>query len=587
MNLLQKSLLFLLFVLSVQVAMFGFLGLQLINSEKQSDQLTYSHSIISGRDRVAHDFYEAVHAAILMAVTGNKSLGRRLDQIASELPLTLKDMESQQYATPQDKRDLERISKITMYLIDELRSLRDSIMDAPSPDRFRQATRFFHVHINPHIDDLNAAMDVLAERHKHIERSSVTLQQFRNLVHTMIAAGIIGSITATGVIVFVFTRGVVNRLRVVTDNMTRYASGQPLHNQQPGKDEISVLDNKFHELSDSLSEARSKDQAVFANMPVGLITCLDSGIIEDLNPQAEKLLGIAPDQEHQLEEFMPHKGDIDILKNEDTTIKRTRLRRLDGSQFPAEMSIARFMHNGKARSLLALLDVSDRENIENLRQEFVAIVSHDICSPLTSISACLTLLAEGAFGSLSDRGQHQIGVARNESKRLIRLTRDLLDMARIESGNVQLDKASHRVDELVERAIEAVKFSAEEKTISLVHASSDLSLVCDSDRIIQILVNFLTNAIKYSPAGTTITVQSKVVDNCVQISVSDQGVGIPADYREQIFERFKQVRKDDKQRGTGLGLAVCRMLAEAHGGTVGVTSQEGQGSTFWVSLPAC
>lgn len=590
MSLFRKCLIFLLFVLALQLGVFSLLGLSLIDAEKQADRLAYSHRVVSGRDRVSHVFYEAMQTTMLMALTANKALGKRLDEISRDLPVIVREMEDARYATPEDRRDLAKISQITLYLVDELRFLRESIADSGSQDRFRQALSFVHTQVNPHLQDLSEAMTSLEQRHRRIEQTSAATKQLRDLLHTMIAAGFAASITATIAIVIAFALGVSNRIKVIADNMFRYASGKALHPQQGGRDEISMLDGEFHALSKSLSEAREKDEAVFANMPVGLITCLPDGQIEDLNEQARRIFGVSAEEQLKVQQLLLDEKSADKVlsaqpQSQPTEARRIRWKRSDGSQFPAEMSIARFMHNDKSKSLLALLDVSDREHIENLRQEFVAIVSHDIRSPLTSIGACLSLFSDGVFGEVNDKGRHHLQVAMHESERLMRLTKDLLDMARIESGNIRLNKTACTTQELIRQSIAAVELGAARKGVIFVSSGQNLSVKADADRVIQIIVNFLSNAIKYTPSGKEISLSAERVENMVRISVTDEGPGIPPEFLQQIFERFQQVHNEDQKRGTGLGLAVCRMLAEAHDGTVGVTSELGKGSTFWLALP--
>ncbi len=589
MNLLHKSLIFLFIVLAVQIAGLTVSRYFLTEAEKQLEKVTYSHKVVSGRDRITHAFYESMHAAILMTLTSNESLGNRLDEIAIELPQTIKELNDSKFASPDDRRDLATISEITLYLNDEIRYLRDSISKSTTPDRFRQGLRFVNLQVAPHLDDLNAAMAALHKRHVTIERQSAALTKLHDLYNNIFNVLLVLSIVTTILTVIAFILGVTNRIKVVNENILLYAEGRPLQTPLKGRDEISILDAQFHTLSKLLSEAKAKDDAVFGNMPVGLVACLEDGTIESFNPQAEKLFGLSPTDDLKIQSLLVD-GTIDsgiaLPEGRLTEAVRTRWVRADGTHFPAEMSIAKFTHDGTNRALVALLDVSDREQIEQLRQEFVSIVSHDICSPLSSISTCLTLFAEDAYGTVSDRGKRRLEVAEKECARLMRLTRDLLDMARIESGNVQLDKTECSVRELIESSIDAVQLNASNKGIAIIGEPTDLYVDADADRVIQIIVNFLSNAIKYTPDGMTITVRAEEEEDAICISVIDEGPGIPEDFQKQIFERFRQVKSEDSKRGTGLGLAVCKMLAEAHGGAVGVTSEVGNGSEFWLLLPA-
>src|SRR5262249_5399406 len=150
------------------------------------------------------------------------------------------------------------------------------------------------------------------------------------------------------------------------------------------------------------------------------------------------------------------------------------------------------------------------------------IISHDLRAPLASIKGCLLMLGEGALGQLSDDANNYVGIAHQESERLIRLTTDLLDIARMESGNIVLEKRLVPVNELIEQAIGVVKPLAEAKRIRLAATSTPLKVNADRDRICQILVNFLTNAIKYSESNTQVKITAEQTDSTIQFSIIDQ-----------------------------------------------------------------
>lgn len=206
---------------------------------------------------------------------------------------------------------------------------------------------------------------------------------------------------------------------------------------------------------------------------------------------------------------------------------------------------------------------------------------------MASLKIFLGLLEDGLLGQITDKGKKQLAVAKNEASRLIRLTADLLDIARLETGNMKLQKIECELDVVMVQSLDAVQQSAEAKNITLNCEPSNLRVPADPDRIIQVLVNFLSNAIKYSPEGKQVSIAATKDNDFACISVTDQGRGIPADQLNYVFERFRQVRDDDSSKGSGLGLAICRLIAEAHGGTTSATSTEGEGSRFWLKLPVC
>jgi PAS domain S-box-containing protein len=405
------------------------------------------------------------------------------------------------------------------------------------------------------------------------------------------------NISATFVMVLGFNKGITKRISVIADNFSKFRRSNTLNPPQKGSDEISFLDKGFHELALELSEASAKDKAIFDNMPVGLIACDRLGAIESANPSSEMLLGTVSSDliGHNFSDFIiadlqnnaaaagiakPNSLDLSLLRPD-----KYYLRKQEEKTFPAHISVSKYQHAGQEKLLFSFSDLSDREEVEKLKQEFVSIISHDLRAPLSSIKGCLLLLAEDKLGEIPEEAKKYVGMASQESDRLIRLTGDLLDIARIESGHIVLEKRPIACSELIERSTGAVKALAEAKSILIKAVPSEITITADGDRVCQILVNFLANAIKYSEANTSVTVSVEATDSFITFNVIDQGRGIPEELTASIFNRFRQVRAADAKEGTGLGLAICKLLAEAHGGSVGVESALAKGSKFWFRLP--
>ncbi len=238
------------------------------------------------------------------------------------------------------------------------------------------------------------------------------------------------------------------------------------------------------------------------------------------------------------------------------------------------------------------MDISDRKAIERMKDEFIAVVSHELRTPLTSIHTSLKLMATGRLGHLSEDGQQMLEVADENTDRLVRLVNNVLDLQRIESGEVTMDAYTCDAAELIEQAAEAMQTMAQQHEIEIHQQSVPTAIWADPDYIIQILTNLMGNAIKFSEAGNTIslTVQSDFdsKDNGMALfCVQDYGQGIPPDSLNTIFERFQQVDSSDsrKKGGTGLGLTICRKIIEQHGGEIWAESQMGIGSRFYFTVP--
>lgn len=233
-------------------------------------------------------------------------------------------------------------------------------------------------------------------------------------------------------------------------------------------------------------------------------------------------------------------------------------------------------------------DISDRKAIERMKDEFIAVVSHELRTPLTSMHSALKILATGKLGTLSTDGQQMLEIANDNTERLVRLVNNVLDLQRIESGEVKMEKQNCNVSTLMIQATEAMQTLAQHHGVFFVVKPIDIEILVDSDYIVQALTNLISNAIKFSSSNGTVWLTAESTSNTeVLFSVCDEGQGIPLDKLEIIFERFQQVDSSNSRRkgGTGLGLTICRKIVEQHEGKIWVESTLGKGSTFSFTLP--
>jgi PAS domain S-box-containing protein len=243
-------------------------------------------------------------------------------------------------------------------------------------------------------------------------------------------------------------------------------------------------------------------------------------------------------------------------------------------------------------------DISDRKAIERMKDEFISVVSHELRTPLTSIHSSLKILATGKLGNLSTKGQRMLQIADEQTERLVRLVNNVLDLQRIQSGKVRMNKKACKATDLMIEAVQTMQAMAQEQQIKLLVEPVSLVVWADHDYILQTLTNLIGNAIKFSPPNSTVWLSAarkerksnkKQPNNITYITfaVKDRGQGIPGDRLEAIFEQFQQVDSSDsrKKGGTGLGLAICRQIVEGHGGQIWAESCLGKGSTFYFTLP--
>ncbi len=224
---------------------------------------------------------------------------------------------------------------------------------------------------------------------------------------------------------------------------------------------------------------------------------------------------------------------------------------------------------------------------DRVKQEFVAMIGHDLRTPLMFVQATLSLLSDCVAEILSDKDYKRLQSAELETKRLNRLLDALLDVSRLSSGKFTIEAETVYLWPILERAADAVSELAANAGIRVILPDADLEVCCDEERIIQVIVNLLSNAIKFSPSGNEVSVSLVEMEEMLEIRVTDHGPGIPPEQRDLLFERFSRLSMPKEQRkdGTGLGLAIAKLIVEAHGGKIGVESELGEGSVFWFRLP--
>jgi PAS domain S-box-containing protein len=386
---------------------------------------------------------------------------------------------------------------------------------------------------------------------------------------------------------------------------------------------------KHKQTEEALERLSRQNESILNSAGEGILGLDTQGKITFVNPAAARMTGYSVDEligqslHKMLHHSKPDGTDYDMAICPIQAVFQDGIPhhgtdeifwRKDGSSFPVEYVSTpiqeNFSHSGATTGGLPLQpslshssitgavvtfrDISDRLVIEQMKDEFVSIVSHELRTPLTSIRGSLGLLLTGKLGELSPQGQRMLEIAVNNTDRLVRLINDILDLQRMESQQVQIEKQICNASDLITQAVEVMQAMADKAGVTLSVSPLSVELWADSDRLIQVLTNLLSNAIKFSPPGSTVCLTAEIHDtfspaNLKQIlfQVKDQGRGIPADKLEAVFGRFQQVDASDSRAkgGTGLGLAICRAIVQQHQGKIWVESTFGAGSTFYVSIP--
>jgi NtrC-family two-component system sensor histidine kinase KinB len=372
------------------------------------------------------------------------------------------------------------------------------------------------------------------------------------------------------------------------------------------RDEIGQLSEAFNSMVASLRLFRRSDQArflriqrstqeAFKNLPAAIAIVNAEGMIEIATESARRNFGLIP---NIAIEQVPYPWLVEIqravMKNPAAAgneKKHEIIQQFSDNQerFFRPRVIPIFNAEKEfSGSIVILEDVTLLMQNDEIKKDLFSTISHQLKTPLTSIRMALHLLMEENVGSLNEKQADLLVSARDESDRLNGIIEDLLDISRLESGNVRLSLAAVSPYTLVEEASAPFFRQAQDRGVRLeIDLPSDLPDVCaDRSRILYVFANLLSNAIKYSPVGGEVRLTARMEGEKILFSVTDNGRGIPRNYQKRIFEKFFRVPDQKEEGGVGLGLSIAKEIVTAHHGQISFSSGEGQGTTFTFSLDA-
>lgn len=365
------------------------------------------------------------------------------------------------------------------------------------------------------------------------------------------------------------------------------------------QDEFGELAEAFNSMAGKLDEYENSNLAkltfekkrietIINQMRDGIIGLDEKGHILFLNEVAQKLLGLkeaeitgkyAPD--------LALKNDLmrTLLRNEPT--KKELKIYADNKESYFSKDVLDVLNNGQlAGQVIVLRNITFFHELNEAKTNFIATVSHELKTPLSSIKMSARLLIDNRVGELNSEQQELTKSITEDADRLLTITGELLNMSQVETGNIQLKLQPSRPQAIIEQAVQAVQFQAQQKNISLrTRMPASLPEVqADVEKTSWVLINFLTNAIRYSTDTSFIDIEARHLQNKVVFTVTDYGKGIDEKYQGRLFDRYFKVPGTHERNGTGLGLAISKEFIEAQGGTIWVKSRIGEGSSFGFDL---
>jgi len=409
-----------------------------------------------------------------------------------------------------------------------------------------------------------------------------------------------------------FTQKILKPVQLTTDTVRKISHGQL--NQKieiVSDDEIAELGLEFNKMTERLDVyekmnisrlllEKKKSEAIVNNIPVLIIACDDHKNAIQVNDYARKILNInadwfgrsiselisdeklqqlftTEDGPYNSEEFDPQKSLIAIPVNNGDHYFLTRQVKITDEE-DHQIGLVTLMQ-----------DVTAFKNLDKLKSEFMATISHEFKTPLTSMNMAIDILLQQSRGNVNDKQKELLSDAKKDGQRLRNLVKELLDLSKLESGKFELNIESVNVSELINRSIESLRLLFKNKNINMITDVRDgiTECLCDCKQLIKVLTNLIENAIQHSTENSEIKIQVKRTNENIQFAVTDFGEGIPADSVDVIFDKFVQLKdfQNSEKGSIGLGLAISKEIILAHGGKIWVESKLGKGSRFYFEIP--
>lgn len=381
---------------------------------------------------------------------------------------------------------------------------------------------------------------------------------------------------------FEFFNAIVNQAAIAIENAKLYKGME---------DKVAETER----LNKILYEEKIKIESILNSMAAGVVVVDMVGLMVFINNSAREILGYKRGNNSEKGPYFANL--MELLKKgvisekpeyaaEKTVIegegKKIRV-------FNTRVSPIKGRDEETLGAVGVLEDITELENLSELKSDFVSQVSHELRTPLTSVKGATKLILRGSTGAINEKQEKLLKIMSSDTDRLINLISDLLDISKLESGRIKMKKEDFNLSEILHQCIESVQSIVKDKNLRIFERfDNNIMVNADRDKIKQVVINLLSNAIKFTPADGMIELYARQVSGLSEVSVKDTGIGISKEFHKNIFEKFQ--RADNSMtaevQGTGLGLAICKKIVEDHGGKIWVESEENNGSRFFFTLPA-
>jgi PAS domain S-box-containing protein len=439
---------------------------------------------------------------------------------------------------------------------------------------------------------VNDLWQLISEEESRYLHTFAEQELSKNRIHNLFLLAALASVLSAILLSLIYGLLVSSPLKRLSQNSVLLSLRRPLMEPLEASDEFAELDKTFRTVAAQIEKASATERAMIDNAE-DLICSLDkNGAFTDVNFYCEKMLGFKPDTLIGLRlSDVVVKEDSALAERELLAARKSRqnhsfeLRMQHKDTTPIDTKWACFWSGSEDNLFCVVNDNTEQKKIERLKHDFIEVITEDLRAPLTSMKESMHAIIAGRRGPVSESTRGRLQGMAGSMDRLILLADNLLDSQKLSGGEMHLDRRPTDLSFVFAQAAEMMRGTAEAKQVLLVVAQNNCRVHGDKEKLTEVVANLTGNAIKYSPSGTSVTLGAQELGDTVEVTVSDQGPGVPEEYREKIFNAFEQTPEAQAAgQGVGLGLAICKMIVQAHGGTIGVRVGA-QGSTFWFRLP--
>lgn len=569
-----------------EVVFVSVLSYFLLQVEQEAGNIERSRNLILETETLQRQCVEMGATVAGYSFTENPVFANQFSEAKTKVLIQLGILRDLVNGDPEQTAAVTKIGNVVQNEIVHLQSMLDQI-DREISNSSNQFEK-----INANLVQLSTLFDDLVKHQRELLRGAPQAEsRLRALVEQLVILGVILNVVLAVGLVAYYNAGTTRRLNVLMENAGRLGSVKDLLPPPGGNDEIANLDQVFRRMAYALAEATRKEKAIVDNASDVICTLDEDLKFSAVSKASETRWGYTEEDltGRRLVDIVFERSDeiSDLFRKaiQSPSNDAIEIRLRSKSNRPVDTLWSVQWSDAENQFFCVSYDITERNRIDQIRRDLVAMVSHDLRSPLTAILVCLEKLRSGRQGAVEDPIARDLERMESSASRMVRLINDFLDLEKLQSGKLELKIARTNLDVLVSNSVQAIRPLAEVNRVTFQEQNTDMDLLVDGDRLMQVLVNLLSNATKFSPPGGMITIAAKVEGNDVEISVADQGPGLVDDQQSVVFESFTQLEGDVRQGSSGLGLSICKNLVELHGGTIGVRSVPGQGSTFWFRLP--